>query len=212
MFKRILVLGLFTMAALPVLAQDYPRFELGAGYSYVRANVTAKDQMVTPAVSASEGFNLQGGGGNIVYNPTRSIGLVADFAGYDVTGLPKGTGASATLFTYMFGPRFTYRGNEKFQPFAHVLLGGAHVSGSGSTLVATATSGIPINEFSGSSNSFAMAIGGGFDVKVANHVALRLFEGDYLLTRFNTTLNSAGKLTAANQNNFRLAAGIQFRF
>ena len=107
MFRRFLILGLFAMAALPVLAQDYPKFEAGGYYSYVRANITAKDQAVTPPLSGSKSFNLQGGGGDLVYNPTRSFGIVADFAGYDVTGLPKGTSASVTLFTYKIGPRFT---------------------------------------------------------------------------------------------------------
>jgi hypothetical protein len=213
MFRSILIVALFAAVALPAAAQDYPKFELGAGYSYVRANITAKDQTVTPSVSASKGFNLQGGGGNIAYNFTHNLGIVADFAGYDVTGLPKGTGTSATLFTYMFGPRFTYRENETFQPFAHALFGGAPISGSGSVPALSAVSSrATISEFSGTSDAFAMAIGGGLDVKIAKHIALRVFEGDYLLTRFKTTLNSSGKLTAANQNNFRLVAGVQFRF
>jgi len=208
MFKRLLALGLFAAIALPLMAQDYPKFEAGGYYSYVRANITAKNEGFTPdaassTVSASQSFNLQGGGGNFVYNPFHSLGIVADFAGYDVTGLPKGTGASVTLFTYMFGPRYTYRGNERFQPFAHALFGGAHVSGSGSTGFVSG---------SGTSDAFAMAIGGGLDIKLTNHVALRAFEGDYLLTRFDTTIKANGSTEAANQNNFRLAAGVQFRF
>ena len=217
MFKPLLALGLLAAVAMPVLAQDYPKVEIGLGYSYVHANVTAKDKMVTPSISATQSFDLHGGGGNIAYNPTRSIGLVADFAGYDVTGLPKGTGASATLFTYLFGPRYTYRGNERVQPFVHALFGGAHIGASVSTTVindAVTPQAIitPVNAFGTSSNAFAMAIGGGLDVKLANHIALRLFEGDYLLTRFETTLNSSGKLEAANQNHFRFVTGLQFRF
>ena len=169
MFKRLLVLGLFAVTALPVLAQDYPKFEAGGYYSYVRANITAKNQMFTPAASASQSFNLQGGGGDIVYNPFHSLGIVADFAGYDVTGLPKGTGASVTLFTYMFGPRYTYRGNEKFQPFVHALFGGAHVSGSASNGFVSG---------SGTTNAFAMAVGGGLDIVVTPHIAVRAFDAD----------------------------------
>lgn len=209
MFKRLLVLALFAVAALPVLAQDYPKFELGGDYSYVRANTTYKDQAVSPPVSSSQSANLQGGKGEIAYNFNRVVGMVADFGGYDVTGLPKGTGAAATLFTYMFGPRLTYRGNDRFQPFGEFLVGGSHISASATSSGLPGT--IPVY-FGTSSNSFALALGGGFDVKVAQHVAIRLFEGDWFMTRFNSTINSAGKLTAGTQNNFRLAAGVQFRF
>jgi len=218
MFKRLLILGLFAVAALPVLAQDYPKFELGGDFSYVRANTTFKNQcsgctiegITIPVGSTSQSADLLGGKGEIAYNFNHIVGMVADFGGYDVTGLPKGTGAAATLFTYMFGPRFTYRGSERFQPFGEFLVGGSHISASVSSS-GTGIAGVPYY-FGTSGNSFALALGGGFDVKVAQHVAIRLFEGDWFMTRFNSTLNSAGRPTAGTQNNFRLAAGIQFRF
>ena len=218
MFKRLLVLGLFTAAALPVLAQDFSKIEVGAAYSYIRANTTFKDQTVTPPASASESANLQGGKGEFVYNATKTIGIVADFGGYDVTGLPRGTGASATLFTYLFGPRFNYRPNEKLAVFGEGLVGGSHISASGNGCVVspegavTGQSAVLPCYLSASGNSFALGLGGGIDIKVAQHIALRVFEGEWFMTRFNSTINSAGRPTAGTQNNFRLAAGLQFRF
>ena len=216
MFKRLLVLGLLLVAALPALAQDYPKFEAGAAYSYIRANATFKDQTVSPSVSSSQSANLQGGKGELVYNATKTIGLVADFGGYDVTGLPSGTGGSATMFTYLFGPRFTYRANDKVDVFGEGLVGGAHISASVSGTVLNGAvspqySGLPYY-FGTSGNSFALGLGGGLDYKVAKHVAIRVFEGEWFMTRFNTTINSSGRPTAGTQNNFRLAAGLQFRF
>lgn len=207
MFKSLLVLGLFSVAAIPLMAQDYPKFEFGGAYSYIRVNINATDYAVTPPLKASQSFDLQGGKGEVVYNPASTIGLVAEFGGYDVTGLPSGTGASATLFTYLFGPRLNFNKRGKITPFGDLLFGGAHLSGSAK--LATATG----NLFgSGTSDSWAMAVGGGVDYKVANHVAIRLFQADYLLTRFDTILNANGKTSAASQNNFRVGAGIQFVF
>jgi len=220
MFKRILVLGLLLVAALPVLAQDYSKIEVGAAYSYIRANTTFKDQTVSPSLSASESANLQGGKGELVYNATKTIGFVADFGGYDVTGLPSGTGASATVFTYLFGPRFTYRPGEKLSVFGEGLVGGSHISASGGSgagcvgalsVVSTQSTTLPCY-LSASGNSFALGLGGGLDYKVATHVAIRLFEGEWFMTRFNSTINSSGRPSAGTQNNFRLAAGLQFRF
>ncbi|HKM66867.1 MAG TPA: hypothetical protein VJX70_06860 [Candidatus Acidoferrum sp.] len=218
MLRSLLAFGLFAVIALPVVAQDYSKLEVGAAYSYIRANTTFKDQFVSPAVSSSQNANLQGGKGELVYNATKTIGLVADFGGYDVTGLPNGTGASATLFTYLFGPRFTYRPSEKLSVFGEGLVGGSHISASGNGCAITPDAAISTQAatlpcyLSTSGNSFALGLGGGLDVKVATHVAIRLFEGEWFMTRFNSTINSSGRPAAGTQNNFRLAAGLQFRF
>lgn len=214
MFKGLLVIGLFSIAALPVAAQDFPRFEAGGGYSYLRVNVKATNAELVPPSSVSESFNLQGGGGNFVFNATKNFGLVADLSGYKVTGLPSGV--SANVFTYLFGPRFTYRGSEKVQPFVHALFGGAYASGSASGAIlngAIQPAQITTTfNFSGNTNAFAMALGGGVDYKVAHHISLRLVQMDYLMTRFDTNINSSGNASAATQNNFRVGAGVQFTF
>lgn len=55
-----------------------------------------------------------------------------------------------------------------------------------------------------SSNSFAVQTGGGVDVGISRHLAVRLFQADWLRTQLpNSTTNV--------QNNLRLAAGIVFR-
>jgi opacity protein-like surface antigen len=62
------------------------------------------------------------------------------------------------------------------------------------------------NEFgpliSFSDSSFGMALGGGLDVKLSEHVAIRAIQLDYLRTGFfNET-----------QNKGRLSVGVVFRF
>ena len=52
-------------------------------------------------------------------------------------------------------------------------------------------------------NAFAMAVGGGLDVRVNHAFSVRLFEADYYLTHFQNGVNS-------EENNLRLTFGVVF--
>ncbi len=58
---------------------------------------------------------------------------------------------------------------------------------------------------------FAMAIGGGFDIKINHRLLLRPFQMDYLMTRFSEPLVN-GFQNRSNQANFRYQAGLIFTF
>ena len=53
-------------------------------------------------------------------------------------------------------------------------------------------------------NAFATALGGGFDLKLGKHLAWRVVQAEYLLTKFNDGNDN-------RQDNFRLATGLVFR-
>ncbi len=95
-------------------------------------------------------------------------------------------------YTYLFGPQFSFRKNERLTPFVHALFGVASARG-GQSLVGPAHR-----------NAFADAIGVGLDVKAAKYVSLRLFQIDYLGTKFRDGHNN-------QQNNLRLSGGIVLR-
>lgn len=59
---------------------------------------------------------------------------------------------------------------------------------------------------SASNNAFALAIGGGIDIAVSQHLGIRLVDADYALTRFGNNF------TGGNRSNFRFQTGVQFRF
>lgn len=179
------LLALVSLSSVAVSAQDVPKFDLFAGYSYVRAN---------PVTSGVDGFNLHGGSASIAYNANSWLSGVADFGGYHSNNI-LGTGVDGTLSTYLFGPRLSYRRNSHFTPFGQVLFGVAHIGGSDGLA------------FSTSNNSFAMALGGGVDVKITHHFSLRPVQVDYLLTRFDEFGNGA-----QNQNNLRVSTGVVFHF
>jgi outer membrane immunogenic protein len=166
-------------------AQDGSKFDLFAGYSYVRVN---------PSTSGVDGFNLHGGSASLAYNATPWLSAVADFGGYHSNNI-LGTGVDGTLSTYLFGPRVSYHRDSRITPFGQVLFGVAHIGGSNGLA------------FSSSNNSFAMTVGGGVDFKVSHRFSIRPVQVDYLMTHFNEFGNGA-----QNQNNLRVSTGVVFHF
>jgi opacity protein-like surface antigen len=200
--KRIIML--VTVAFLfggVVFAQENPKFEITGDYSYFRS---------TPSLSSVwDSQNLNGGGGDITFFPTEHFGIKADFQGYNnSTQCPSSTSsitgcASGNLFTYMFGPVVKYRVG-KLEPFGEVLFGGAHSN----FYVNACNNNSGLCSASPTSTAFTMAVGGGVDLALTHRFAVRLFDVDYVPTRF--TDNFIGGNSA--QNNFRFQAGVQFRF
>ena len=165
-------------------AQDTPKVDIFAGYSYVREN---------PAAAGASSFNLNGGSASIAYNANHWLSGVADFGVYD-NGNIRGTGASGTLSTYLFGPRVSYRHYGRITPFGEVLFGVAHA-------------GASIAGSTGSDNAFAMSVGGGVDYKLTERFAIRPIKVDYLMSQFSEA--GTGRNT---QNNLRVSTGVVFRF
>jgi peptidoglycan-associated lipoprotein len=175
--------------AVPAIAQSNPPalWEVGAGYNFVHTNAPP---------SGCGCFSMNGGTASIARPFTPSFSIVGEFNGI-TNGNVNASGHSLTLLSYLAGPRYrlsTARG--RFSPFAQALVGGVHASGA---LYA------PSGSASGSANAFAASVGGGLDVALNRHVALRLVEADYLLTLLPNGVNS-------RQNNLNLTTGVVFRF
>ena len=169
--------------ALPAKAQDEtPRLEVYAGYDYTRENATNHITGVPP----SQSVNGNGASGQLEFDATRWLGIVADLAGYAVAR----TGFATThQVSFLFGPRANLR-RGRLTPFAQVLFGGVW-----------AEDAIVL----GSKTAFGMTAGGGLDFKLSRHIAIRPLQAEYFLTKFPDGLNN-------RQNNFRYSAGIVFRF
>jgi peptidoglycan-associated lipoprotein len=66
-----------------------------------------------------------------------------------------------------------------------------------------------------SANAFAMAFGGGVDLGLTRHLAIRVAQVDFLRTQFNATdalLAGLSSNLGNRQNSMRYSAGIVFRF
>jgi hypothetical protein len=138
-------------------------------------------------------FTASGGGGSFVYDLNKVFGIAADLRGYH-------NGAAANLdtttFSYLFGPRFSWR-RSKVTPYAQALLGGVRMSSN----VLAASDGSALTE-----RGFATAFGGGIDIALTHHIALRPVQLDYFMTRVPDFW------TNGQQNNLRYSAGMVFRF
>jgi hypothetical protein len=56
-------------------------------------------------------------------------------------------------------------------------------------------------------NGFAAAFGGGMDIRVKDHILLKPFQLEYLMTQVGNPWSAAG-----TQNNLRYSAGVVFTF
>jgi len=163
---------------------------------------------VAPGESFSADFNCVGGGGTFAYNFSSVVGIAADLGGCKYVGqtIPAlAAKLNGNDFTYMFGPRFTYRNKSKVQPFAEINFGGNRLS-------LSCNNSTPCSGTSYSKNAFALTVGGGFDVIVNRKFAIRLIQAEYLYTRFGNDCNLALCSNNNNQNSFRLKSGIVFRW
>jgi outer membrane immunogenic protein len=177
------ILGL--LFSLRSAAQDAPRMEAGIDYNYVRTNAPP---------GGCGCISMNGGDGWFAYNLTHSFAAVTQFSVQHASNV-GGTG-DLTFASYLFGPRYGRRVTRRVVPFGQVLFGGTHAGGT----LAPGSSGI-----AGSPNAFALTAGGGVDVEVRRHFAIRPAEVDYFLTRFDNAVND-------HQNNFRFSAGVVLRF
>jgi outer membrane protein OmpA-like peptidoglycan-associated protein len=179
-----------------------PRVELFFGYSYLRAvpSLDPNNRLVW----------LHGGSTSIAFNLTRHLGIVGDFGGFNDTELNL-TGAtpshaadsSGTVFTYLLGPRISFRKYERVTPYVQALFGDIHASD------------VKLSNCSGggctplpAEDAFALTAGLGLDIKVRRHFAIRLIQAEYLLTRFEDRTTGSTEF----QNDMRLSSGIVFRF
>jgi len=180
---------LVSAVALPLagmaIAQDDHKVEVTGDYSYFWFN---------PGLSKYFSSNsLNGGGGQVTFFITPTIGLAGDLQGYGSYGAIIQGCASGNLFTYMFGPQLKAR-MSKLEPFGEVLLGGAHSNSYGnacSKLTGLCGSKSPSN------NAFSFAVGGG-DFAVTEKIAIRIVDADYLLTRFGNNFTGGNN----SQSNF----------
>ena len=179
----LLVLLLLIGFAMPAKGQDVtPRFETYVGYDYMRENATNDITHVPP----SQSVNGNGASGQLEFNATPWLGVVGDLGGYAVA---RNGFATTHQISYLFGPRISFRGG-RVTPFAQVLLGAVWAS---DAIVL------------GSKTAFGTTAGGGIDVTLSRHFAVRPLQAEYFLTKFPDGANN-------RQNNFRYSAGIVFRF
>lgn len=191
MKRSISLLGVMLMIAGAAYAQEgrsEPTLEFGFDYSLLHSTAPGGGSQITS----------NGGSGYFVYNVSRVLGLVADIGAYR-NGTVHGAFNGETSVTYLFGPRFSLRWWARVTPYTQFLFGGARISAGLANPAVASTS---------SENSFALAAGGGIDVSITPHVAIKPVQIEYAMTQAS---DFAGSRIGV-QNGFRYSAGVVFRF
>ncbi|MBV9926827.1 MAG: hypothetical protein JOZ96_17540 [Acidobacteria bacterium] len=245
MFKPLLTaLFVLSCASFAAAQSDFNKVEVSGGYSRLRGgeiaftefdNVQAPDQ-VTHEKQSFNGFEA-----SATYNFSRYFGVKFDasgnFASY-TTPIPgsnlskvSGSGSGAflilvpgttsdtrhRLYEFLGGLQFKDNAKEgrRLKPFAHALFGAARQSvrfAQVQPILAAAYTN-PANQ-----TAFAMAFGGGLDVRVSRRVDIRVIQFDYnpVLQRRQTLLGLDAQIvnpsTSGGTNNgtYRPAIGTYF--
>lgn len=219
MRKLLALVGLVFLVGSVVVAQEVPTAEAYVGYTFIRVNTSSQVNSFTPS----------GGLGAFQVNFNKNFGVVAEFGGTHKEGISiagPDRALEQTQFTYLFGPRVFVNKAGRVSPFFEFLVGGAHNSRSfavANTLIppgfsvpegVTADVGATTTRFRSTQNAYAMALGGGLDIRLSRVIAVRPVQLDYLPTHFSP-LNLSGVGIPNDtrwQNNLRYSGGITFRF
>ncbi|MFN2493114.1 MAG: outer membrane protein [Pyrinomonadaceae bacterium] len=211
MRKLLLLLAIILVCAPAGFAQsDYSNWEFFIGYAHERANngadrLDARGRSVSASgatsrvdfVSERRPFN--GVTAEAVANVHKNVGLVtnfaATFADEDFVDRLSGRTFNARLsrYTLLFGPRYNWRNSSPFLPFVHALFGATryHADFRNDDFTCPDT-----NE-----TAFAMALGGGLDIRAGNHVDIRAAQVDYLPVFFSHK----------REDGLRFSAGVKIK-
>jgi opacity protein-like surface antigen len=191
---------------------EYPKIEVFAGYSALgeagsRGISFGANRSVGANYSAEPGFET-----SIIRNFSKHFGIKGDFSAHFNNESASGPITSCTpacttvtqdfqlktrVYNFLAGPEFKARNSTRFTPFVHVLGGVAHTSASFTT--PGPTFNLLLKK---SDNSFAMALGGGIDIRASKRVS---FRG---LMDYNPVF--VHDSTSGTRDLFRLSLGVVF--
>jgi outer membrane protein OmpA-like peptidoglycan-associated protein len=174
-----------------------PRLEIFAGYSYLYPNATASGYLPNGIVPVSSCLCAipDGGGLSLSYGITPWLNLAVDGSAH--VGGKSGSNAArignADAYNLAAGPQFKLR-RKHFEPFAEVLFGGDRLAPSAFH----------------QDTAFGMLAGGGLDLPLGRHIALRPVQADFVYA--NHHFGPSPAVAATNLRGLRLQAGVVFRF
>jgi outer membrane immunogenic protein len=169
-------------------APRYAPLEISFNYSYARSNA---------APGQCGCFNMNGGSSEVAFHAFRALSVVADLTGERAASIGATAGDGLSLVAFTVGPRFSHRfAGGKFTPFVQGLVGAVH----GFDGLFPGSSG----SLSGAASARAVVAGGGLDLTINRHIAIRAIQAEYLRTQLP---NGQGN----EQNLLRAGAGIVLR-
>lgn len=193
-------------------SDDAPRAEFFGGYSLLRTDYKAKRPIPTEPVivffrgdQTLHGFNVSATG-----YLTKGFGLTGDFSGHfktDSLADPLGGNIETRIrvFDLLGGPQYKFRQGSRAAPFVHALAGVTH-TGARLSVPSLSTS-----EAKGSTD-FALAVGGGLDIRVGGRVDVRAIQVDYNPAFVRGNFGGNNELGfGGTAHNVRLSFGVVFK-
>jgi opacity protein-like surface antigen len=217
--------------------EKFEEFALYAGLTPAQIQTNFNASTVQLAQGFEDSYRaaprLNGINASVTYYLRGGLGLTGDFAYHTKTGshsTPNNpiffedfTCSRRRSFTVLGGPQLKFRRQSRLQPFVHLLAGfvkqdnrtGQFVNSSGGSAPSIETRRLQ-DDFI----AFTAGGGGGVDLNVAQHWAIRLLQVDYLasfpgsrgaaLTANATSLGQTN-FDSFRRDGFRVSVGVVFR-
>ncbi|HKI11673.1 MAG TPA: outer membrane beta-barrel protein [Candidatus Acidoferrum sp.] len=194
----VMIAAVCTIATLAAAQEGpAPKWELYGGYSFFYPGADVHGQLpgaLLPVSSALES-DPRGAGASVTYNFNRWFGLTLDGSTH------WGSGESGisnriddTGFTnFSIGPKVTFRSHH-FSPFLEVLVGDQRI----------------MPEAFHDVSKLGLMFGGGLDINLSRHVALRLIRADYVASNYQYGDPSVTPKT--DIRGLRAQVGLNFMF
>lgn len=190
---------------------EYPKVEVFVGYSAI-GEANATDEEVDFGFATERGFEA-----SVTRNINKYFGIKGDFSFHPDTDRGRATFTppcntppcplvtqdfefKTRLYNFLVGPEVKARNRTRVTPFAHALFGVAHGKG----ILKTNGAAFNLNT-SESDTGFAMALGGGLDIRATKRVGLR-FSMDYNPAFITHTDTGASD----RRDNVRISLGVLF--
>jgi hypothetical protein len=173
MRRMAMLVALAVVGAAPAAAQQTPVVEIFAGGMYFNAD------------AGGQNISLRGWDVSVAENTNHWFGGAIDVSG--AYGSPGGI--REFEHSVVGGPVFSYRKISGITPFAHAMIG----------LIRNSRGYLGSSE---GATRFTGVFGGGLDLKIREHVAIRIVQADYQVTPYFNQ----------RQDNYRISAGLVLRW
>jgi opacity protein-like surface antigen len=190
--KSTTLLAVLFLVAVSAQAQDYPKAEIFGGYSYFSRDVSFDDPFDDDDLGFfNEREGLHGFGFSVAGNFHKNLGIVGDFSYHKREIELPGPDLDFSDFIFLFGPRFTARG-DSIDGFVHTLVGGVRSK---------------VEDFD-SNTDLALGFGGGVDIKLNESFAIRAVQLDYIPLRSRNPFT----LDKEWNHNLRVQVGVTYKW
>ena len=196
------VLAVLCSVATSSIAQDQqdqptPKWEIFGGYSFFYPGADVHGLLPGGLLPVSNRLesNPRGAGASLTYNFNRWLGVTGDISGHwdsnETTVVQRIN--DAAFYNLSVGPKLTFR-SRHFSPFLEGLVGEHRLS----------------PDLFQRDDRFGFMAGGGLDVNLSRHFALRLIRGDYVFS--NHHFGPDATVPETDVRGVRLQSGIVFMF